>query len=112
MVGDVYGIEHISLTNCDCVNKMKNMKCIIGGPTSSEGWREAVRWPTLKTSRAPQPRCARIGQKGIIAGGWNGEPLNFVEESVEGSSSWKAVHNLVERRAYFDALVLPRQIIC
>ena len=88
------------------------MKCIIGGPTSSEGWREAVRWPTLKTSRAPQPRCARIGQKGIIAGGWNGEPLNFVEESVEGSSSWKAVDNLVERRAYFDALVLPRQIIC
>ena len=31
----------------------------IGGPTSSEEWREAVRWPTLKTSRAPQPGSAK-----------------------------------------------------
>ena len=59
-----------------------------------------------------QGTSARIGQKVIIAGGWNGEPLNFVEEWVEGSSSWKAVDNLVERRAYFASLVLPRRIIC
>merc|ERR1711970_1106035 len=43
----------------------------IAGPTSSEGWREAGRWPALKTSRIWQPGCAKIGQKVIIAGDWN-----------------------------------------
>ena len=40
-------------------------------PTCSEGWREAGRWPALKTSRTYQPGCAKIGQKVIIAGGYN-----------------------------------------
>ena len=43
----------------------------IAGPTSSRGWREEERWPALKTRRIKQPGCAKIGQKVIIAGGYN-----------------------------------------
>ena len=51
----------------------------IDGPTSSEGWREAGYWPSLKISREDQPGCAKIGQKVIIAGGHNGEDLSSTE---------------------------------
>ena len=39
----------------------------IAGPTNSAGWREAARWPRLKTYRSSMG-CAKIGQKVIIAG--------------------------------------------
>ena len=135
----------------------------IAGPTSSDGWREAVRWPTLQTQRIAQPGCAKIGQKVIIAGGYNGgilsstevldlvnrqiisggdmatprrsfhlativsggeekifavagrdgsTELNSVEEWVEESSTWKAADNLVQKRNYFGAVAVPRQLIC
>ena len=45
----------------------------IGGPTSIEGWKEEGRWPRLKTRRLHWPGCAKIGQKVIIAGGFNTE---------------------------------------
>ena len=48
-------------------------------PTCSEGWREAGRWPALKTSRTYKPGCAKIGQKVIIAGGYNGGELRSTE---------------------------------
>merc|ERR550517_2404841 len=51
----------------------------IAGPTSSEGWREAGRWPELKTSRIDRPGCAKIGQKVIIAGGHNRKDLSSTE---------------------------------
>ena len=51
----------------------------IAGPTSSEGWRDAGRWPSLKTSRTHNPGCTKIGQKVIIAGGYNGEELGSTE---------------------------------
>merc|ERR1719458_448044 len=51
----------------------------IAGPTSIEGWREAGKWPTLKTSRSAWPGCAKIGQKVIIAGGNNGGSLSSTE---------------------------------
>ena len=63
----------------------------IAGPTSSEGWREAGRWPELKPSRIDRPGCAKIGQKVIIAGGYNEEPLDQVLGSTE-------VLDLVNRR--------------
>jgi len=44
----------------------------IAGPTSIDGWREAGRWPSLKTSREYWPGCAKLGRKVIIAGGRNG----------------------------------------
>jgi len=140
----------------------------IAGPTSSEGWREAGRWPELKTSREFRPGCSKIGQKVIIAGGHNdgaslsstevldlvsrrissegemasprrwfhlatiisgGEEkmfalagsmfapagstyFNTVEEWVEASSTWKAANNLVEGRHGFEAVAVPRRLIC
>ena len=42
----------------------------IAGPTSREGWREAGRWPRLKTRRRNQAGCAKLGRKVIIAGGY------------------------------------------
>ena len=51
----------------------------IAGPTSSEGWREAGDWPKLKTLRTSWPGCAKIGQKVIIAGGYNGRELSSTE---------------------------------
>merc|ERR550517_403895 len=54
---------------------IREFNTAIAGPTSSEGWREAGHWPELKTSRINQPGCAKIGQKVIIAGGYNEEPL-------------------------------------
>ena len=48
-----------------------------------------------------------------LAGHDGSTHLNFVEESVEGSSSWRnAFDNLVDRRADFASLVLTRKIIC
>ena len=135
----------------------------IAGPTSSEGWRDIGHWPALKPRRVSHPGCAKIGQKVVIAGGWNtgelsstkvldlvnrqissegemasprrwfhlatiisggeekifalagynnGNILNTVEEWVEASSTWKATNNLIERRYYFGAVAVPRQLIC
>jgi uncharacterized coiled-coil protein SlyX len=58
---------------------IREFDAAIAGPTSSEGWREAARWPTLKTYRTHQPGCAKIGQKVIIAGGYNGRELSSTE---------------------------------
>ena len=49
------------------------------GPTSNEGWRESGLWPLLKTSRSAQPGCAKIGQKVILAGGYDGGDLTSTE---------------------------------
>ena len=51
----------------------------IAGPTSSEGWKEAQRWPELQTSRADNPGCAKVGQKVIIAGGKGSGTLRSTE---------------------------------
>ena len=51
---------------------IREFDAAIAGPTSSEGWREAGRWPALKTSRSYQQGCAKIGRKVIISGGRRG----------------------------------------
>jgi len=38
--------------------------------------------------------------------------LNTVEEWVEASSTWKAANNLVEGRHGFEAVAVPRRLIC
>ena len=59
---------------------IREFDAAIAGPTSIEGWREAGRWPALKTSRTQQPGCAKIGQKVIIAGGYyNGGELSSTD---------------------------------
>ena len=58
---------------------IREFDAAIAGPTSSEGWRDAGRWPSLKTSRTHNPGCAKIGQKVIIAGGYNGRELSSTE---------------------------------
>ena len=47
---------------------IREFDAALAGPTSTEGWREAGRWPRLKTSREYNPGCAKVGQKVIIAG--------------------------------------------
>jgi hypothetical protein len=58
---------------------IREFDAAIAGPTSSEGWREAGRWPALKTRRSYQPGCAKIGQKVIIAGGYRGVTQSSTE---------------------------------
>ena len=147
-------------------NIIREFDVAIAGPTSSEGWRHAERWPLLKQGpRTSQPGCAKIGEKVVIAGGSYNPPLSStdvldlvdrrissggemakprrdfhigtiilhgqekmfalaglygdnskhlttVEEWVEASSSWKAADSSIEKRAYFGATVVPRQLIC
>ena len=58
-----------------------------GEPTSSEGWREAGRWPKLRIDRYQGHGCARIGHQVIIAGGhgarWPGDDLQYKSRSTE-----------------------------
>ena len=49
---------------------IREFDAAIAGPTSLRGWREVDRWPALKTIRIFSG-CAKIGQKVIIAGGFN-----------------------------------------
>jgi hypothetical protein len=58
---------------------IREFDAAIAGPTSNDGWQEAGRWPALKTTRYHQPGCAKIGQKVIIAGGYNGGALSSTE---------------------------------
>ena len=58
---------------------IREFDAAIAGPTSNEGWREAGRWPALKTFRSFLPGCAKIGQKVIIAGGFNKDALGSTE---------------------------------
>ena len=51
----------------------------IDGPTSSKGWMEANRWPSLNAIRYYTPGCAKIGQKVVIAGGYNDDSLSSTE---------------------------------
>ena len=67
----------------------------IAGPTSSKGWREAGHWPELKTLRTQHPGCAKIGQKVIIAGGFN-DGAGFHNDGASLSST--EVLNLIDRR--------------
>ena len=72
----------------------------IAGPTSNEGWREAGHWPSLKISRSYHPGCAKIGQKVIIAGGYNNG----------ASFSSTEVLNLIDRRiSSGDEMATPRR---
>merc|ERR1719430_439537 len=69
---------------------IREFDAAIASPTSTEGWREAGRWPALKISRTYQPGCAKIGQKVIIAGGFN----TFNRETLRSTE----VLDLVNRR--------------
>ena len=51
----------------------------ISGPTSEEGWREAGRWPSLKTMRISSPGCTKLGQKVIIAGGFKRQSTEVLD---------------------------------
>ena len=51
----------------------------ISGPTSKEGWREAGRWPSLKTKRFSSPGCTKLGQKVIIAGGFKRQSTEVLD---------------------------------
>ena len=52
-------------------DKIHEFDAAIAGPTSEEGWRDSTLWPTLKTSRYYTPGCAKIGNKVIVAGGYD-----------------------------------------
>ena len=61
---------------------IREFDAAIAGPTSVEGWREAGRWPSPKTSSIEwniQPGCAKVGQKVIITGGFNEKGLSSTE---------------------------------
>ena len=64
-----------------CGNDIREFDASISGPTSNEGWREAQRWPSLKTWRGSSPGCSKLGQKVIIAGGWLSDGNNILRST-------------------------------
>ena len=58
---------------------IREFDAAIAGPRSNEGWREAGHWPALMSRRIRQPGCAKIGQKVIIAGGYDAGILSSTE---------------------------------
>ena len=67
---------------------IREFDAAIAGPTSSEGWREAVHWPRLKKIRDFRRGCSKIDQKVIIAGG---------RDNIATLSSTEVL-NLIDRR--------------
>jgi len=79
----------------------------IDGPTSINGWREAGR---LKTNyRVGWPGCAKIGQKVIIAGGYNnGEGLRSSEVLDLDSREITAGGDMASPRRWFHLATIRR----
>merc|ERR1719234_1833392 len=79
---------------------IREFDAAIAGAISDDGWWEYGHWPELKTSRTYHPGCAKIGQKVIIAGGYNDG----------GSLSSTEVLNLIDRRIFSGGeLAMPRR---
>ena len=90
-------------------NHISEFDAAIAGPTSIEGWREAGRWPRLKTHRIDWPGCAKLGQKVIIAGGWNsGGALRSTEVLNLDSREITAGGDMAEPRHWFHLATLRR----
>ena len=89
---------------------IREFDAAIAGPTSSEGWREAGRWPALKTRRSYQPGCAKIGQKVIIAGGYNRGSLRSTEvlDLVNRQITSEEEMALATPRRYFHVSTITR----
>jgi len=78
----------------------------IAGPTSMDGWRYAGR---LKTSRKRWPGCAKIGQKVIVAGGYNnGEVLRSTEVLDLDSRQITAGEDMASPRHWFHLATIRR----
>ena len=90
-------------------NHISEFDAAIAGPTSIEGWREAGRWPRLKTHRIDWPGCAKLGQKVIIAGGWNsGGALRSTEVLNLDSREITAGGDLTSPRFWFHLATIRR----
>ena len=86
-------------------DKINEFDAAIAGPTSNEGWREPGRWETLKTSRSSYPGCAKIGNKVIIAGGYDRsakETLQSTEVLDITTRSTSAGRDLASPRRNFN----------
>ena len=56
----------------------------VSDPTSSSGWQEANKWPSLQTSRGYWPGCAlTIDNKVVIAGGRSGSAYHKSSEVLD-----------------------------
>jgi len=88
---------------------IREFDAAIDGPTSIDGWREAGSWPRLKTSRTYWPGCTKIGQKVIIAGGYNnGEAFRSTEVLDLDSRQITAGGDMVSARAWFHLATIRR----
>ena len=58
---------------------IREFDATIAGPTSNDGWKDAARWPSLRTRRSWLPGCAKLGEKVIIAGGVDGNQVSSTE---------------------------------
>jgi len=86
---------------------IREFDAAIAGPTSIDGWRYAGR---LKTSRNRWPGCAKIGQKVIIAGGWNSgeESLRSTEVLNLDSREITAGGDMASPRRWFHLATIRR----
>jgi len=90
-------------------NHIHEFDADIAGPTSINGWREAGRWPRLKTTRYSWPGCAKLGQKVIIAGGVkSAEFLSSTEVLDLGSREITTGGDLATPRTYFHLATIIR----
>ena len=91
-------------------NHIREFDAAIAGPTTIEGWRDERRWPRLKSSRTAKPGCAKLGQKVIIAGGYNhgGEVLSSTEVLNLNSREITAGGDMASPRSWFHLATIRR----
>lgn len=90
-------------------DKIHEFDAAIAGPTSDEGWRESGRWETLKTCRERSPGCAKLGNKVILAGGYNGGYLRSTEVLDITTRTISAGGDMASARGYFSLATISSE---
>ena len=85
---------------------IREFDAAVAGSTSSDGWLENSKWPSLKTWRVHTPGCARLKTKVIIAGGHNGGEIGSTEVLDLVSRQITVAGDLAEPRFWFQLAVI------
>ena len=88
-------------------DEIREFDTSVAGPTSSQGWREEGWWPKMETTRVYWPGCAKLGDKIIIAGGYDGSTSTQTTEILDLTSrTISKGGNLVTPRIGFHMITI------
>ena len=99
----------ISGTSFLAINEkeIREFDASVAGPTSSQGWREEGWWPKMETTSRWGPGCAKLGDKIIIAGGYDGRTTTQTTEILDLTSrTISKGGNLVTPRYFFHMITI------